>query len=646
MFRCSRGAVGRFAVIGLLGMILSGFAAQAQDTAAGLKLLKADPPNWWAAMPKAMLLVRGEGLNDAKFSLSDAQLRVEKTVVSENGHWAQLWLSASPVKPETVTLRAKRTGSTAEMQYTFAARRSPNDGRSGLSSRDVLYLIMTDRFVDGDTSNDGSEAKSSASSENALAERAKPRGWHGGDLRGISQHLDYLQQLGVSAVWTTPVYENHEPESYHGYGATDLYRVDEHFGSLDDLQALGAALHARGMKLVLDTVPNHVGPANPWVNDEPAPDWFHGTAKHHLTAETNFRALIDPHSPDRDRVGTLDGWFADKLPDMNTDSGAVSQYLRQNAVWWIEETGADALRIDTFPYVNREFWNDFNGELRQLYPRLTEVGEIFNQDPIIVSSFAGGVTRAGVDTELTTPFDFPTYFALRDVFAKGGSMKKLAEVLAEDSLYPHPERLVPFLGNHDTTRFITDAQRKGNQSEVQAEASLRLAFAYIMTTRGTPQIYSGDELAMQGGEDPDNRREFPGGFSGASGNAFIGDGRSAEQQQMYAWVAHLAALRRAHPTLSCGAEQVLASSDDWIIFTRDSGHATDASCANGHERVLIAIHRGPNVASTTVPIGETLMSGCQIEQPYVASGTSSVVIRGSDMKVQIQGDDVLIAACQ
>jgi neopullulanase len=646
MFRCSRGAVGRFAVIGLLGMILSGFAAQAQDTAAGLKLLKADPPNWWAAMPKAMLLVRGEGLNDAKFSLSDAQLRVEKTVVSENGHWAQLWLSASPAKPETVTLRAKRSGSTAEMQYTFAARRSPNDGLSGLSSRDVLYLIMTDRFADGDTSNDGSEAKSSAGSEIALAERAKPRGWHGGDLRGISQHLDYLQQLGVSAVWTTPVYENHETESYHGYGATDLYRVDEHYGSLDDLQALGAALHARGMKLVLDTVPNHVGPANPWVNDEPAPDWFHGTAKHHLTAETNFRALIDPHSPDRDRVGTLDGWFADKLPDMNTDSGAVSQYLRQNAVWWIEETGADALRIDTFPYVNREFWNDFNGELRQLYPRLTEVGEIFNQDPIIVSSFAGGVTRAGVDTELTTPFDFPTYFALRDVFAKGGSMKKLAEVLAEDSLYPHPERLVPFLGNHDTTRFITDAQRTGNQSEVQAEASLRLAFAYIMTTRGTPQIYSGDELAMQGGEDPDNRREFPGGFSGASGNAFIGDGRSAEQQQMYAWVAHLAALRRAHPTLSCGAEQVLASSDDWIIFTRDSGHATDASCANGHERVLIAIHRGPNVASTTVPIGETLMSGCQIEQPYVASGTSSVVIRGSDMKVQIQGDDVLIAACQ
>jgi neopullulanase len=643
MFRCSRGAARRLAVNMSLGVISCGLTVQAQDI---LKLLKVDPPNWWAAMPKPMLLVRGEGLGEAKFSLSDAQLRVEKTVVSDNGHWAQLWLSASPAQPETVTLQARHAKSIAEMHYTFAARRSPNDGFAGFSPRDVLYLIMTDRFADGDTSNDGANAKSTANSSDALSERAKPRGWHGGDLRGVTQHLDYLQQLGVTAVWTTPVYENHEAQSYHGYGATDLYRVDEHYGTLEDLKSLAASLHTHGMKLVLDTVPNHVGPANPWVQDEPAPDWFHGTAKDHLTAETNFRALIDPHSPERDRIGTLNGWFADKLPDMNTESPAVAQYLRQNAVWWIEETGADALRIDTFPYVGREFWHSFNGELKELYPRLTEVGEIFNQDPVIVSSFAGKVTRSGIDTELTTPFDFPTYFALRDVFTKGASMGKLADVLTSDSLYPYPEKLVPFLGNHDTMRFMTAVQQQDAHSDVQGEASLRLAFAYLLTTRGMPQIYSGDELAMYGGEDPDNRRDFPGGFLGASGNVFVADGRSKEQQQMYNWVSRLANLRRAHPALSCGAEQVLASSDDWIIYTRDSSHATNSSCPNTDERMLIAIHRGPKAASTTVPLGKTWMSGCLIRQPEVAASGSSVLISGDEMKVQIQGDDVLIAACR
>jgi glycosidase len=643
MFWCRRSAFARLAKSAMLSMTLCGLAARGQDEAAGLKLLKVDPPNWWAAMPKPMLLVRGEGLREAQFSLSDRALRVDKVVTSHNGHWAQLWLSASPAKPEMVTLRAKRAESTAEMRYTFAARRPSNTGFAGFSSRDVLYLIMTDRFADGDSSNDGADAKSSSNSADALAERAKPRGWHGGDLRGVSQHLDYLQQLGVTAVWTTPVYENHEAESYHGYGATDLYRVDEHYGSLEDLKSLAAALHARGMKLVLDTVPNHIGPSNPWVNDEPAPDWFHGTKADHLKAETNFRALIDPHSPERDRIGTLDGWFANTLPDMNTDSPAVAQYLRQNAVWWIEETGADALRIDTFPYVNREFWHDFNGELKELYPRLTEVGEVFNSDPIIVSSFAGGVTRAGVDTELTTPFDFPTYSALRDVFAKGAPMSKLAEVLSEDSLYPHPERLVPFFGNHDTTRFMNAPQ---SPTEDQSAAALRLAFAYILTTRGMPQIYSGDELAMHGGEDPDNRREFPGGFPGASANAFAADGRTAEQQQMYAWVSQLAASRRAHLALTCGAEQVLASSDDWMVYARDSGHAVNGSCGEGNDRVLIAIHRGPKVASMTVPLHLTWMSGCLIHQPEVAASGSSVLISGDEMKVQIQGDDVLIAACQ
>lgn len=547
-----------------VGLLMVAALGMARAQGGRLAMEKVDPPNWWAGMPKPMLLVRGEGLRGAKFSLSDRTLGIEKVVASENGHWAQVWLTASPKEAETVTLRAVAGGEKAEMRYTFEKRRAEGDGFAGFSSRDVMYLIMTDRFADGNLQNDGPDAKSAESSAEAAAERAKSRGWWGGDLKGIEEHLDYLQELGVTTVWPTPVYENHEASSYHGYGATDMYRVDEHYGTLADLQALAKALHARGMKLVLDTVPNHVGPGNPWVTDEPAPDWFHGTAAHHLKAETDFQALINPHAPERDKVGTLEGWFADVLPDMNTDNPAVAQYLRQNAVWWIEETGADGLRIDTFPYVNREFWHGFNGELKELFPRVTEVGEVFNGDPVITSSFAGGVTRAGVDTELYTPFDFPTYFALQDVFVKGAPMSALAKVLGEDALYPHAERLVPFVGNHDTERFATAA---GN------EGSLKLALAYVLTVRGMAQIYSGDEIAMQGSGDPENRHAFPGGFPGSKEDAFVASGRTPVEQETFAWVSKLTGLRRKHEALACGAEQVLAANEDWMVTLRDAGKA-------------------------------------------------------------------------
>jgi len=607
-----------------------------------LRITKVDPPNWWAGMPKPMLLVRGEGLNGAKFSLSDRGLRVEKVVASENGHWAQVWLAASPGAAETVRLRAEAGSAKAEMPYRFEKRRADGDGFAGFSSRDVMYLIMTDRFADGNLRNDGLDGNSAESSTQAAAERAKPRGWHGGDLKGIEEHLDYLQELGVTTVWTTPVYENHEATSYHGYGATDLYRVDEHYGTSEDLKALAVALHARGMKLVLDTVPNHVGPANPWVKDEPAPDWFHGTEAHHLEAETDFQALINPHAPDRDRVGTLEGWFANTLPDMNTDSPVVAQYLRQNAVWWIEETGADGLRIDTFPYVNREFWNGFNGELKELFPRLTEVGEVFNGDPVITSSFADGVTRAGVDTKLYTPFDFPTYFALRDVFGKGAPMSELAKVLGEDALYVHPERLVPFIGNHDTERFVTAAGSEG---------ALKLALAYVLTTRGTAQIYSGDEIAMPGGGDPEDRHDFPGGFPGSAGNAFVASGRTAVQTETFEWVARLAAVRRKHDALGCGAEQVLASNDDWIVTLRDAGRAAEGSCGASGERVLVVIHRGGKTgvaspATLDVKLGMTWMEGCKLGAAEVESGGATSEVQGESLHLQATGDAVWVGSCE
>jgi glycosidase len=610
-----------------------------QTTERKISIQKIDPPNWWVQMPAPMLLVRGEGLSGAKFSLSDPGLRIAKTVVSDNGHWAQLWLTKTAARPETVTIRAVRGGEIAETKYSFGARKPASAGFAGFSSADVMYLIMTDRFADGDLKNDGLHAQDAATSAAAEEERAKPRGWHGGDYRGIEQHLDYLQQLGVTTVWVTPPYENLGAESYHGYHATDMYRVDPHWGSMEDLQALAAALHKRGMKLVLDDVPNHVGPLNPWVTDEPTPSWFHGTVEHHIAGETNFEALIDPHAPERDRVGTLDGWFVDSLPDMDTDDAAVAKYLRQNEVWWIEETGADGLRIDTFPYVGREFWHEYMAEIHALYPRLTEVGEVSNADPVINSSFADGVTRAGVDTGLYTPFDYPAYWAAQDTFVKGAPMKHLAEVLGQDTLYPHPDRLVPFLDNHDQKRI----------AEQVTDASLRrVAFAYLMTSRGTPQLYAGDEIAMKGGDDPDNRRDFPGGFPGDAQNAFTQAGRTAEQQAEFEWVAGLAKLRREHGALECGGEQVLAANADWLVTLRDMGHQRAEGCeakgASQSGRVIVVLHRGSGAAALDVPTKQTWAESCRVPRPL--SGDGLVSASGDGIHLSLSGNDVLIAECQ
>jgi glycosidase len=607
-----------------------------------ISIQKIDPPNWWVNMPAPMLLVRGEGLNGGSFSLSDRTIAIQKTAVSENGHWAQLWLTKTPAHPETVTIRVSRGGERAEAQYNFGARKPASAGFAGFSSSDVMYLILTDRFADGDLKNDGPHADSDASSAVAVAERARPRGWHGGDYRGIEQHLDYLQQLGVTAVWVTPPYENLGAESYHGYHATDMYRVDPHWGSMTDLQSLGVALHRRGMRLVLDTVPNHVGPLHPWVQDEPTPNWFHGTAAHHIAGETRFDALIDPHAAKRDRVGTLDGWFVDSLPDMDTDDATVAQYLRQNAVWWIEETGADALRIDTFPYVNREFWHDFSGQIRALFPRVTEVGEVSDASPVINSSFADGVTRAGVDTGLYTPFDYPAYHAAQSVFVKGAPMKRLADELGQDSLYPHADRLVPFLDNHDQKRIA---------EQVTDPSLRRVAFAYLLTMRGTPQLYAGDEIAMKGGDDPDNRRDFPGGFPGDAQDAFMQAGRTPEQQAAFAWIATLTKLRHDHAALACGGEQVLAADDDWLVILRDIQHQRAERCdvasvADQHERVIVALHRGSGAAVLDVPTKDTWAEGCKAPRPLAGEGEITASGSGEGLHLSVNGNGVLIAACQ
>jgi len=447
---------------------------------------------------------------------------------------------------------------------------------------------MPDRFADGDPAND------ELANSPGTYDRSKPRAYHGGDLRGVRDHLDYLRSLGVTTIWLTPIVENDpgSPQDYHGYGAVDEYSVEKHFGTLRDLQDLVASAHAENLKVILDFVPNHVGPRNPWVDAPPEPDWFHGTKEHHTTANGNFQYLADPHAPPRYWRDVVEGWFAGILPDLNEENPDVAQYLTQNALWWAEETGIDGYRLDTFPYVSRRFWSEWHQALHEVYPQMTTVGEVFNRDPDVTSFFAGGRPQFdGIDSGVTTVFDFPLFHALRDVIDGGAPIQTIVDVLSRDRLFPHPELLVPFLGNHDVPRL---ASLPGI-----SPAKLNLAFAMLLTMRGIPELYYGDEIGMTGGDDPDNRHDFPGGFPGDAHNAFLESGRTAEQQALFSHVQRLLALRRDQPAIRRGRL--------WNIFWNQTAYAF--ARVSTEERILVIANSAAEAQPVELSFSDTPLAG-------------------------------------
>ncbi|MGB7464117.1 MAG: alpha-amylase family glycosyl hydrolase [Candidatus Acidiferrum sp.] len=565
-------------------------------------ITKVEPPNWWVNLtPDVMLLLTGKNLQVTHANCNLPDVIVSRTQSMADGHYLFVWLRLSPnLKSGTAICRVTTPKGQAAFELPLAARKQILARNQGLSLDDVLYLIMPDRFANGDPTNDepaefpGSHA------------RAKPRAWHGGDLRGVQDHLTYLKDLGVTTVWLTPIVTNGATQDYHGYGAVDLYAVDPHLGTLQDYQDLVAAAHKLHMKILFDVVPNHVGPLHPWVANPPTPDWFHGTANDHLSTfspwkpdfygqsdkrdVTNdlFEALEDPHTPPQMRANLTTGWFFGLLPDLNTENSLVVEYLTQNSIWWAESSGLDGFRIDTFPYVPRKFWAEWHSVLRKYYPRLSTIGEVFHPDPTVTSFFVGGRKGwDGIDTQLTTVFDFPTFFTLRDVLLKQAPVGKIANILRQDSLYPHPDFLISFFANHDVPRF---ASMPGSSI-----AKVKLAFGLTLTLRGIPELYYGDEIAMPGGNDPDNRRDFPGGWQGDEKNAFTAEGRTPEQQEVFAYVQKLLQLRREHAALRSGQLWHLSSDDTSYVFLRETEE----------EKLVIAFHHGTQPRELNISLGDT-----------------------------------------
>jgi neopullulanase len=561
----------RLATLALLSLV-----ATAQPV-----VTKVEPPDWWTGTKwnPVQLLIRGRNLAGAKVSVR-TPLRAGNVRVNANGTYLRVDVripsnAAAGLYPLTLT------SAEGKLEAPFRLmERLKSEGRfQGFSNDDVIYLIMPDRFANGDLANDD------PAPAQGLLDRSKARYYHGGDLQGVIDKLDYLKELGVTAVWLNPWYDNSDTlnqketynrqaiTDYHGYGAIDFYGVEQHFGTLEKLIELVEKAHAKGIKIMQDQVANHTGPYHPWTQDPPTPAWYHGTVSQHLANDWQTWTLIDPHATPAMRRTTLDGWFINILPDLNQEDSEVETYLIQNSLWWAGRTGLDAIRQDTLPYAPRTYWAAWMRALKSEFPRMNVVGEVFDGDPALTSFFQGGVTRFdGVDSGVDSVFDFPVYFQIRGAFARGGPVRDVARMMAHDELYVNPSMLVTFLGLHDVDRFMNE---KGATAE-----GLKLAWTFLFTARGVPMIYYGDEIGLRGGGDPDNRRDFPGGWANDAHNAFSAGGLTPEEQGLYEHVKKLGALRRGTEALRIGATTNLAATDQTWAYTRSTPKSTAIAVFN------------------------------------------------------------------
>jgi 4-alpha-glucanotransferase len=517
--------------------------------------IKVDPPSWWSgsSLNPVRLLIRGKNLKGLQPRITGAGVRiVGPAVTNDRGTYAFVDVAIAPnARPGERTITIGSARATFEVLPPLNRR-----GRfQGFSPNDVMYLLMIDRFSDGDKSNNN------PTQSPGIYDPKNKFYYHGGDLQGVMNLLPYLKDLGITAIWLTPWYDNYDrlnqielkegkpSTGFHGYNPQDFYTVEEHFGSLTKLQELVDTAHRSGIKIIQDQVVNHTGPYHPWVDDPPTPTWFNGTKSNHQKNVFQTWVLHDPRPVEQLKRETMEGWFLDFLPDLNQHDKEVSRYLIQNTLWWIGVTGLDGIRMDTWQYVPNSFWRDWNAALKREFPSFRVVGEVKDGDAVHTSFFQGGRVRFdGVDSGLDSLLDFPLFYSVRHAFAEGKSIDAIPHTLARDYLYTNSEILVTLLGGHDDGRFMSE---KG-----ATIAGLKLANAFVLTTRGVPQLYYGDEIAMTGPDEPTTRQDFPGGP------------RTKEERELFEYIRRLLQLRRELEPLRTGKLVNLYVSEQQYAYAR------------------------------------------------------------------------------
>ncbi|HEX8494738.1 MAG TPA: alpha-amylase family glycosyl hydrolase [Pyrinomonadaceae bacterium] len=604
----------------LCALVCLGADARAQNTLPP-SVLKVEPPDWWAnhTINPVRLLVRGKNLHGARVTSTRPETVPSATVVNSAGTYLFVSINVNPAaRPGDYPLALETPAGKTTIPFRLNAPLDARQNFRGITSDDIIYLIMPDRFANGEVSNDAPKGSPAAAND-----RKNSRAFHGGDLRGIINRLPYLKELGVTALWLNPWYDNpngvnecDKPwcpnTNYHGYHAIDYYNVEDHFGDLRTLVELVEKAHALGIKVIQDQVANHVGLQHPWATDPPLDNWFHGTVARHTQNPFRQDLLLSPHAATEERRPTLDGWFNDQLPDMNQEEPEVARYLIQNALWWVGITGLDGIRQDTIQFMPRSFIRDLSIALRRQYPQMWMVGEVFDFDAAHTSFFMGGRRGwDGIDTELDTVFDFPLWKASTDVFTNAKPVRALRDVLKYDANYTDASRLVTMLSNHDVRRT---ASMKNMTTE-----GLMMHTAFLLTVRGVPQLYYGDEIAMEGDEDPDNRRDFPGGWPDDKRDAFKESGRTAKEQRMFEWTRDWIRLRRDHSAIRRGSLIDLFYDEDTYVYAR-----RDES-----ETVIIALNRAALPKSLSIPVDRLDAANGARLLPLLATKDARVAISGA-----------------
>ncbi|AMV37070.1 alpha-amylase family glycosyl hydrolase [Planctomyces sp. SH-PL62] len=561
-------------------------------TARGQTVDRVGPPSWWAEGEDrtVTLLIEGSGLVDAPIRATAGPLRIGKVHALPHGRAAFVDVTipggAEPGRCELTVGRDVR------VEWPLLAR--PSRSPRPFGPDDVLYLIMPDRFADGDPANN------EAPQGDRMFDRGRPDAYHGGDFSGIRKRLPTLVDLGITTLWLTPIYRTADSwfdavidgkprkmADYHGYAPVDFYAINPRFGTFDDYRALVDEAHALGLKVVQDQLLGFSGPKHPWRERPPTASWFNGPLDRPPSCTFRYEALVDPHALEADRRGVTDGWFLGILPDLNLRDDRAARYAIQQSLWWTTLFEADGIRLDTFPLVDRTFWKCWSERLRATHPGMRAVGEAMIWDAPRLSFFQGGREGwDGVDPGVESLFDFPMHGAITGVFKGKDPMSFLAETLRRDHLYPHPELLTTFQDNHDVSRL---ASVPGT-----TPARLRLAAAFLLTSRGIPQLAWGDEIGLAGGAEI--RPDYPGGFPGDPRDAFTRAGRTPDEDRLFQTYRTLLHLRKSEPALRRGKTTNLIATDEAYVFLREYEGS----------RVVVALNRGAKPARLRLP---TLVNG-------------------------------------
>ena len=562
----------------ILITLLSGIVmtSEAFISAPKSRITRIEPSDWYVGMKDAslQLMVYGQGIGTADVTTAYEGVHVDSLVRLDSPNYLLVYLNLQGAKPGTMTLKFKNIG---------------------FSNDDVLYMLMPDRFANGNPSNDVIVGM-----RDELCNRQEPNLRHGGDLEGIRQHLDYFTQLGVTALWLTPVLENDLPADkgkfscYYGYATTDYYRVDPRLGTNEEYRKLVADAHAKGLKVVMDMIFNHCGYNHPWIQDMPNHDWFNSASwlvnkqksgkntakentltpgKHSGYLQTSYKLtpVLDPYASEIDRHETVDGWFVPIMPDLNQRNPHVMKYLIQNSEWWIETVGIDGIRMDTYPYADRDAMARWMKIINTEYPNFNTVGESWVTEPAYTAALQKDSKLTTKNSNLKTVMDFAFFDRINqakheetDEWWKG--LNRIYNVLCYDYLYADPSHVMAFIDNHDTDRFLEN----GKDS-----TALKQALALLLTMNRIPQLYYGTEVLMNGTKevsDGNVRRDFPGGWKGDAHNCFTRAGRTKAENAMFDWLSRLLHWRQGNKVISMGRQtQFIPYKGIYVLARRYEG---------------------------------------------------------------------------